>query len=83
MGYFPAAGIAWNLQNESFMESLRDRWLDEAKIRVSVGQSGRAPSGTSIYLGAYVKGDNYMNMSGTKPERMQLDDLHWGDFYRI
>ena len=77
MGYFPAAGIAWNLQNESFMESLRDRWLDEAKIRVSVGQSGRAPSGTSIYLGAYVKGDNYMNMSGTKPERMQLDDLHW------
>lgn len=59
------------------MESLRDRWLDEAKIRVSVGQSGRAPSGTSIYLGAYVKGDNYMNMSGTKPERMQLDDLHW------
>lgn len=77
MGYFPAAGIAWNLQNESFMESLRGRWLDEAKIRVSVGQSGRAPSGTSIYLGAYVKGDNYMNMSGTKPERMQLDDLHW------
>ena len=77
MGYFPAAGIAWNLQNESFMESLRDRWLDEAKIRVSVGQSGRPPSGTSIYLGAYVKGDNYMNMSGTKPERMQLDDLHW------
>lgn len=77
MGYFPAAGIAWNLQNEPFLESVRDRWLDEAKIRVSVGQSGRAPSGTSVYLGAYVKGDNYMNMSGTKPERMQLDDLHW------
>lgn len=77
MGYFPAAGIAWNLQNEPFMESLKERWLDEAKIRVSVGQSGRAPSGTSIYLGAYIKGDNYMNMSGTKPERMQLDDLHW------
>lgn len=77
MGYFPAAGIAWNLQNEPFLELARDRWLDEAKIRVSVGQSGRAPSGTSVYLGAYVKGDNYMNMSGTKPERMQLDDLHW------
>lgn len=77
MGYFPAAGIAWNLQNEPFLESARDSWLDEAKIRVSVGQSGRAPSGTSVYLGAYVKGDNYMNMSGTKPERMQLDDLHW------
>ena len=77
MGYFPAAGIAWNLQNEPFLEAARDRWLDEAKIRISVGQSGRAPSGTSVYLGAYIKGDNYMNMAGTKPERMQLDDLHW------
>lgn len=77
MGYFPAAGIAWNLQNEPFLEAARDRWLDEAKIRISIGQSGRAPSGTSVYLGAYIKGDNYMNMAGTKPERMQLDDLHW------
>ena len=64
MGYFPAAGIAWNLQNEPFLKAARDRWLDEAKIRISVGQSGRAPSGTSVYLGAYIKGDNYMNMAG-------------------
>lgn len=77
MGYFPSAGIAWNLQNEPFLELAKDRWLDEAKIRFGFGRSGRAPKGTSVYLGAYVKGDNYMNMSGTTPARMQLDDLHW------
>lgn len=77
MGYFPAAGIGWNIQNEPFMEKLRDNWLDEAKLRFSVGQSGRAPSGASVYLGAYVKGTDYMNMSATRQERMQLDNLKW------
>lgn len=77
MGYFPGAGVAWNLHNEAFMEGARDKWLDEAKFRFSVGQSGRAPSGASVYLGAYVKGDDYMSMSSTKPSRMQLDNLKW------
>lgn len=77
MGYFPAVGIAWNLQNEPFMSKIRDKWLDEAKFRYSVGQSGRAPGGASVYLGAYVKGTDYMNMSSTKQDRMQLDNLKW------
>ena len=77
MGYFPAVGLAWNFQNEPFMEKARDKWLDEAKFRFSIGQSGRAPSGASVYLGAYVKGTDYMNMSATKQARMQLDNLKW------
>lgn len=77
MGYFPAAGFAWNIQNEPILEKARDRWLDEAKVRFSVGQSGRAPSGSGVYLGAYKKGDDYMNMSATKQDRMQLDNLKW------
>ncbi|NDV63651.1 SusC/RagA family TonB-linked outer membrane protein [Bacteroides sp. 224] len=76
-GYFPAAGIAWHLQNEPFLAKAKETWLEEAKIRASVGQSGRAPTGASIYLGAYVKGDDYMNMSATKQDRMQLDNLKW------
>ncbi len=77
MGYFPAVGLAWNFQNEPFMKTARDKWLDEAKFRFSIGQSGRAPSGASVYLGAYVKGTDYMNMSATKQARMQLDNLKW------
>lgn len=76
-GYFPAAGVAWNLQNEPFMRAASDKWLDEAKIRLSIGQSGRPPSGASVYLGAYVKGTDYMNMPSTTQARMQLDNLKW------
>ena len=74
---FPAVGLAWNFQNEPLLEKARDKWLDEAKFRFSIGQSGRAPSGASVYLGAYVKGTDYMNMSATKQARMQLDNLKW------
>ena len=77
MGYFPAVGLAWNFQNEPLLEKARDKWLDEAKFRFSIGQSGRAPSGASVYLGAYVKGTDYMNMSATKQARMQLGNLKW------
>ena len=77
MGYFPGLGFAWNIQNEPFLETVRENWLDEAKFRFSYGQSGTAPSGTGVYLGAYVKGSDYMNMSATKQARMQLDNLKW------
>ena len=38
-GYFPAGAIAWRLSDEPFMESTRS-WLDNLKLRVSVGTSG-------------------------------------------
>lgn len=48
-----------------------------SEIPFQYRQSGRAPSGASVYLGAYVKGTDYMNMSATKQARMQLDNLKW------
>ncbi len=78
MAYFPSGGINWNIQNEPFMAKARESWLglDELKIRLGVGQSGRAPKGLS-YLGAFAAGTNYMNMTGIIPVRMQLDKLKW------
>ncbi len=37
-GFFPSAALAWNVQNESFMQKMD--WLNEAKLRVSYGQIG-------------------------------------------
>lgn len=75
MGYFPTLGVSWNAQNEKF---LKDRtWLDEAKLRLSVGQSGTAPSGSSVYLGAFSSLGQYMDMSAIQPTRMQLNKLRW------
>lgn len=77
LGYFPGAGLSWNIQEEPFMENARNSWLTEAKIRLSYGRSGRAPKGNSIYLGAFSAGDNYMDMPTIHPIRMQLDNLKW------
>lgn len=75
MGYFPGVGLSWNVHNESFLK--KHDWLDELKLRFSVGQSGNAPSGASIYLGAFSSLGEYMNMAAIRPVRMQLDNLKW------
>ena len=38
-GYFPAAAAAWRISDEPFMESTKG-WLDNLKLRLSLGTSG-------------------------------------------
>ena len=38
-GYFPAAAAAWRISDEAFMENASE-WLDNLKLRVSMGTSG-------------------------------------------
>lgn len=75
-GYFPTVGVSWNMQNEPIFYGLLD-WLSESKIRLSAGQSGRSPGGSSLYLGAFNSLGEYMGMSAIHPVRMQLDNLKW------
>ena len=37
-GYFPSAAFAWRISQEKFME--RFRFISDAKLRISIGQSG-------------------------------------------
>jgi TonB-linked SusC/RagA family outer membrane protein len=76
MGYFPTVGLSWNIHNEPWLLNTAP-WLEEAKIRLSLGQSGKAPSGASLYLGAFSSLGDYMNMPAVYPVRMQLDKLKW------
>ena len=76
LGIFPTVGISWNMQNEPFMKNTED-WLDEIKLRFSIGQSGNAPKGTAAYYGAYSSRGEYMDMSAIYPSRMQLNNLKW------
>lgn len=75
-GYFPAGGFSWNAQNERFLQDAK--WIDEMKLRVSVGQTGNSPGGTS-YFGAFkaISNGGYMDMSTIEPIRMQLNSLKW------
>ncbi len=74
--FFLLWGISWNMQNEPFMKNTED-WLDEIKLRFSIGQSGNAPKGTAAYYGAYSSRGEYMDMSAIYPSRMQLNNLKW------
>lgn len=76
LGLFPTVGIAWHLADEKFMDFSND-WMDEFKLRFSLGQTGNAASGASLYLGSYASGDNYMDMSAITPSTMQLNRLKW------
>ncbi len=50
-GYFPAASLGWRISDENFMSNAR--WLNDMKLRVSVGQTGNAQIGNSEYLALY------------------------------
>lgn len=75
-GAFPSGGFAWHVKDEPFMHDVK--WLDELKLRFSIGQSGKSASGTSLYLGSYqATGHNYMDMGTIIPKKMQLNRLKW------
>ena len=39
-GNFPSASVGWRISQEPFMSGLKDRWLDDLKIRASYGALG-------------------------------------------
>ena len=75
-GMFPTVGLAWHLADEKFMD-FSNNWMDEFKLRFSLGQTGNSASGASLYLGSYASGNNYMDMSAITPSSMQLNKLKW------
>lgn len=75
-GGFPTVGIAWVVNEEPFVRKLKK--ISTAKIRISWGQSGNAPSGASLYIGTFkpiVPG--YGEMNAIEPVKMQLNNLDW------
>lgn len=50
-GFFPAASVGWRVSDEPFLRNVS--WIDDLKIRASVGQTGNAQIGNSEYLALY------------------------------
>lgn len=76
-GSYPAFGLAWNIDREPFFREQNFKWLDEAKFRAGLGWSGKAPSGSARYFGAYSSIGQYVDNQAVAPNRMQLDKLKW------
>ena len=75
-GIFPAIGVSWQFADEPFMKWSKDV-LTEWKWRVSYGESGNPPSGTSPYVGTYVSEGLYMTGNAITASTMQLNNLKW------
>jgi TonB-linked SusC/RagA family outer membrane protein len=79
-GVFPSAAVAWNLHNESFMESLHNVFSN-LKLRASYGVSGNEAIG--IYQTLALMNSSSLAMGGKSltalkvRSRMGNDDLKW------
>ena len=75
-GFFPSVGVSWQFADEPFMQWSKNL-LTEWKWRVSYGESGAKPSGTSPYVGTYTSLGQYMDGNAVSANTMQLNNLKW------
>ncbi len=76
-GVFWSAGIAWHLDQEDFLKSLR--FIDQLKLRASYGFNGNAAIGNYDWQGTYAFGKsyNYLGETGVAPLSPGNNDLTW------
>ena len=77
-GYFPAASVGWRMSDESFLRNVK--WLDDLKLRASVGQTGNAQIGNSEYLALYSMTNVDLGNGLTSqvyPTQIANNDLGW------
>ncbi len=74
VGFFPSGAIAWRISQE---EWLRDtKWIDEIKIRASIGKTGTQSISDYMYLSLYRPGA-YAGSSALYPSQMGNDAIEW------
>ncbi|MEN8155898.1 MAG: SusC/RagA family TonB-linked outer membrane protein [Bacteroidota bacterium] len=71
--FYSVAG-SWRFSEESFMDL---RWLNDGKIRASIGYNGTLPDGLYDYLGNYTLGYDYYNLPGARVTNISNDLLMW------
>jgi TonB-linked SusC/RagA family outer membrane protein len=80
---FPSASLAWNISNESFMESTKS-WLGNLKLRAGWGQVGNQSLPSAVYLSSlagasntnvYVYNESIVNM--TYINTLKNEDIKW------
>lgn len=84
VGYFPSASLAWRVNEEPWMQSAKS-WLDNLKLRASVGASGN--DRVSTYAALAQLGTNYYagggsEIMGLAPTASANPKLKWETTYQ-
>jgi len=77
-GIFPSVALAWNMQNESFMQDMS--WLSMLKLRASYGETGNTgidPYQTQGSLSRTTYSFGNTGVLGFRPGAIRNDDLRW------
>ena len=82
--YFPGVSIRYNIIDEPFMKTLKEKWLSMLGLRASWGIVGRAPSSLQSFYntydtnaGIYGYGAAATLKSTALLDGLKLDDLKW------
>ena len=74
VGYFPSAGIAWKIKEESFLKDVS--WLDELKLRASAGYTGTQNIGNNLFYTLYTP-VAYAGANALVPSQLGNDKIKW------
>lgn len=74
-GYFPSASVGWRFSDEGFFENINV--INDAKLRLSIGQTGNEAIGNYTSQGEFALGANYLDYSGAAPSVMPNAGLTW------
>ena len=77
-GIFWSSGLAWNMHNEKFLAGAKS-WLQQLKIRASVGSSGNQNYATNVSLPVYryFNASYYGGFPGASLQNMENPGLQW------
>ncbi len=77
-GVFWSGGVAWNIHKEAFMPT-NSRWLEQLKLRFSIGSSGNQNYSTnnSLPVYTYYSSAYYNGFAGAYVSNMENPDLGW------
>ena len=74
-GVFPAYSIGWNVHEEAFLR--RVNWLEQFKIRSSLGWTGQQEIGNFASLGLFTAAGSYDSFPSLAPSQIANPDLKW------
>lgn len=75
-GYFPSVSARWRISGENFMQKFK--FIDDLSLRLSYGQSGKAPRYDYMYFNVYGNfPSNYLGLPGVYPANIELSNLKW------
>ncbi len=76
-GFFPSMSVGWRVSEEAFLRPVT--WINDFKLRGSVGLTGNQSIPDFIAQGLYATGSDYMGLGGIAPagDGLPNKDLSW------